>query len=325
MGSSSFQNLESFKTVLEGLSRGEYTNFRPYLHEVIIDDEVDETCIRTYCYCLKLDGNGRPRLNDLIDKTTNYILNYAIPRSSIDKAIKHAHDTGGDTSEIVKLQNQARKLFNHLKNSGEGGELLLFALTESILKLPQLLCKMDLKTSEEMHVQGVDGIHCGVTEDEKKLGLYWGESKVHNYYSEAIDDCMSSISKILLSASASEKPIARDLQLLTRRLDLADEKLQNKLLHFIDSDEEGWNFTEMRGVCLVAFDYENYPRGPSGHSISEIAEQVKESFISWKRSLRRRAKNYKIEQFHMNFFLLPVTSAEEFRRIMQIKIGNQDE
>jgi hypothetical protein len=37
---------------------------------------------------------------------------------------------------------------------------------------------MSLKTSREMHVHGTDGIHARM-EDDGRLALYWGESKLH--------------------------------------------------------------------------------------------------------------------------------------------------
>ncbi|WP_223252149.1 Hachiman antiphage defense system protein HamA [Paracoccus mutanolyticus] len=47
-------------------------------------------------------------------------------------------------------------MFTDLKSSGEGGELLLYLLTERFLGLPQILCKMSLKTSAHYH--GADGV-----------------------------------------------------------------------------------------------------------------------------------------------------------------------
>jgi len=62
----------------------------------------------------------------------------------------------------------------------------MFILAEALLGLPQLLCKMDLKTDPEMHFHGVDGVHCGVGDDGKSLAVYWCESKVHKDISNAL-------------------------------------------------------------------------------------------------------------------------------------------
>ena len=61
-----------------------------------------------------------------------------------------------------------------LERSGEGGELPLYLLLEMLLGLPQLLCKMPLKTSAETHLHGVDGVH-GKLLPSGDLALYWGE------------------------------------------------------------------------------------------------------------------------------------------------------
>ena len=47
--------------------------------------------------------------------------------------------------------------------------MLLYMLVQAFLGLPQLLCKMPLKTSSEMHYHGADGIHIGYDRNTKSL------------------------------------------------------------------------------------------------------------------------------------------------------------
>ena len=60
-------------------------------------------------------------------------------------------------------------------SSGSGG-----ASVESPAQCaPQLIAKMSLKTNPKMPVHGADGVHVRYSKADKRLLLYWGESKVH--------------------------------------------------------------------------------------------------------------------------------------------------
>jgi hypothetical protein len=82
------------------------------------------------------------------------------------------------TEAVTVLVEQARRSFTDLAKTGEGSEMLLFLLAERFLKLPQVLCKMDLKTDSRMHYHGADGVYAGIA-PEGMLKLYWGESKIY--------------------------------------------------------------------------------------------------------------------------------------------------
>jgi hypothetical protein len=99
---------------------------------------------------------------------------YAIPREKIEKA-KARDEKYGQSNALIALFEIAKQTFTHLKNSGEGSELLVFLLAERFLKLPQVLCKMDLKTASGVHFHGCDGVYAQI--DGDKLALYWGGSR----------------------------------------------------------------------------------------------------------------------------------------------------
>jgi hypothetical protein len=76
------------------------------------------------------------------------------------------------TEAIAELVERAKRSFTDLAKTGEGGEMLLFLLAERFLQLPQILCKMDLKTDSRMHYHGADGVYAGVT-SSGTLKLFW--------------------------------------------------------------------------------------------------------------------------------------------------------
>ncbi|NOM41508.1 DUF1837 domain-containing protein, partial [Klebsiella pneumoniae] len=108
----------------------------------------------------------------------NSIVDYAIPRSKLAEA--KARDIRFNSTEAVaELVERAKRSFTDLAKTGEGGEMLLFLLAERFLKLPQILCKMDLKTDSRMHFHGADGVYADVS-PEGTLKLFWGESKIYS-------------------------------------------------------------------------------------------------------------------------------------------------
>ncbi len=77
---------------------------------------------------------------------------------------------------VTALVEQARRSFTDLAKTGEGGEMLLFLLAERFLKLPHILCKMDLKTDTRMHYHGADGVYAECNRSQGVLKPLLGAS-----------------------------------------------------------------------------------------------------------------------------------------------------
>jgi len=163
--------------------RGGSSNIATHLTCLQRDIAIDGTRTKLHCYFLPLDANGRTRVKPLAEFLRDQIIDYAIPRPRIEEAYKLATQTGSMAS-ISKLHESARRLFSHLANTGEGGELLLFAMAEAIFGITQIVCKMSLKTSSSMHYHGSDGVYAEGRADGG-LNLYWGESKVYSSPTDA--------------------------------------------------------------------------------------------------------------------------------------------
>ena len=160
--------------------------------DVVIDGHV----VKIHCHCLTVDANGQVQPQRLAEFMRNAVANYAIPRAKMAKA--RERDFRNNSSDAVAaLHEQAKRSFTDLANTGEGGEMLLFLLAERFLKLPQILCKMDLKTDKRMHYHGADGVYAGVS-DDGILKLFWGESKIYGNPTDAIRDCLASIAPFLV-------------------------------------------------------------------------------------------------------------------------------
>jgi hypothetical protein len=162
----------------------------------------------------------------------NALADYAVPRSQLEKA--RARDIRfKSSSAVAALHRQACSTFTDIENTGEGGEMLLFLLAERFLKLPQVLCKMDLKTDSHMHYHGADGVYAGVT-DDGLLKLYWGESKIYNDATSAIRSCLASLAPFLVQTDSDGSARERDLVLLSDKADLSDPKLTEAFKRYFE-------------------------------------------------------------------------------------------
>jgi hypothetical protein len=278
----------------------------PCCDELVIDGT--RTCCRIHM--VARDANGHVRVDALTKLLARQIVDFCIPRSRMDEANEQLLKTGS-AEELLRLQDEARELFSSLERSGEAGELLLYMLLERMLGLPQLLCKMNLKTSSAMHVHGTDGIH-GRMCDDGTLGLYWGESKLHKTFESAVDDCFRSLAPYLGRDPGARQ---RDLLLLRDHVNVDDERLIDALRrYFVESSPEAAR-VEFRGACLVGFDLDEYP---------DVGDEALVSAVSrWQERVSGRVGRHSLENIEIEFFCIPFPSVDAFRAGVHAALGSR--
>ena len=127
---------------------------------------------------------GQPTIGELIDLLLTYIVPFALTRRECDAVKEQYGKVDADTYDRLRdtIRKDAIELFKkvskRLNRNGEGGELLLYLLTEWVLEAPQIIAKMPLKTNSNMPVHGSDGIHVKLCSTSGKLMFIWGESKL---------------------------------------------------------------------------------------------------------------------------------------------------
>lgn len=307
--------MDALQTALEKLVRDDGDTIYSYFQEIKSDYLIEGTSAACHFHCINLDGNGRPKVDALIQYLVGKIIDYAIPRKKINAAIKYQQETGS-TLKIAKLFTQAMGLFTSLANSGEGGELILFLFAEKFLKLPQIICKMNLKTNPEMHYHGADGVHIGVDKQSQKLCLYWGESKLYSNLTQAIYKCMKSISPLITSSFGDGSAEERDIQLLSDFMNVDDPNLEAALKKFLDPDNPEFNKLEYRGICLVGFDIDDYPTDPNKLNINGLLETFSDKIDSWRDSIKKRIIEESIHGISLHVFLIPFPSVDSFRQTL---------
>lgn len=332
------ETLNQFKKHIPYLLRGE--DFHKSLEcclanifKITLNEEkknINNINTNIYSYCLKPNISKTDYCyEDLARILFNQIIQYTIPKSEIDNAM-----ATGNTSYVLELKEKAkRKYVDYWKNrnqiiksenlegdeslskSGEGGEELLFLLAEQILGLPQALCKMNLKTSGNMHFHGADGIHVGLTEDNSKLALYYSEVKVYKDINPAIKKCLESIAP-LLKREEKEK---QELDLLHSYLDIGNNiELTRKLKEYFNPNRvECREFTDVRGLCLIGFNENKY----DGYDYEQNAKNIMPQVEAWITKFKEEKINNNIKNININVFFIPMTCVDTFRSNFKKKLG----
>lgn len=297
---------------LEKLVRGVPTEIEAYLREVGKQEHINETKADMHIHMLRLDGNNRPRVSDFANFLVTKVIDYCIPASEI--RIAKEKDAKYNTSRYtVALYKKASNLFTDLKNSGEPGELALSVLMQAVLKMPQVLCKMVLKTNADVHYHGADGIYGKYDNDTKKYCLYWGESKLYSDINGALSDCFDSIMSFLIEEGATGTRKGRDMDLFRTCIDFDDPALENAILEYLDPDNVMYLSLEYRGVCLIGYNEDAYP---TDYSLveDEIFTAIRQKINDYKDRIRQRLKKRTpLDTFVIEIFLLPISNVEELR------------
>ena len=262
-------------------------------------------------HILRSMKRGGPRVRGLAKFMMGAIIDYCIPRAKIEAAAK-AYQESGSTRGFANLDSQARELFARVERSGEGGELLLFLLTEAVLGYPQVLCKMNLKTSRNVHFHGADGVYASVDAATQTFRIHWGESKLYRGLNAAIDACMESLSGILEEEGhlgGSE----RDLLLVTDFGELPEGELEDAFVRFLDPDAPEYLSTEFCGVALVGYNASNFPK-----VVDEDVVQLEELGLAadideWRRRIEQRRTENGIDGFRLDLFILPLPDVDDLR------------
>jgi len=253
----------------------------------------------------------------------NAVVDYAIPRSKLADA-KARDNRFNSTEAVAELVERAKRSFTDLGNTGEGGEMLLFLLAERFLKLPQILCKMDLKTDTRMHYHGADGVYAGVT-PEGILKLYWGESKIYGDASAAIRACLNSLAPFLVEPEQEEAERERDLILLSDKADLSNPAITDALKKYFDKSSVMSKRVQYCGAALVGFDAPFYPKGDAKAVAEEIAKASRTALTGWCNSIGAWLKLEKLDQIEIEMFCVPLPSAEGFRAAFLKAMGIKEQ
>lgn len=304
---------------LEELLRSNSDALDTHLECVSKDFPVEGTSTILHGHFIIVDQNGHDRMDRLAEAMRARITDYAIPRDKFREAqLKDLQS--GTGQNVTYLHEEAKRLFTDLKNSGEGGELLLFMIAENILKYPQILCKMSLKTDSRDHFKGSDGVYVSV-DDDSNLLLHWGESKIYNDIQDSIRDCLKSLAPFLLGPEEGDAERENDLLLLNTYANINDTKILNGLKNYLDKNHPQNRKLKYCGIALAGFTHDCYKAEPLELTIQKITEKIKAEVAAWAERVKGRVDAEKLQRFDIHFFCVAIPSSEKFREIFRQKLG----
>ena len=307
--------LNDFKSILAG-DPGELD---VHLELVERDIGIKPIRIKVHCHCLVKDGNNRFNIGRLAEFMRNSVADYAIPRSKLEEARARDHNFHS-SSAVSALHNEACATFTNLAKTGEGGEMLLFLLAERFLELPQVLCKMSLKTDARMHYHGADGVYAGISESGM-LKLYWGESKMYANAKRAIRDCLASLAPFLIEEEHENAGRERDLNLLSDRADLNDPNLTAAFKKYFDPTSSVSNRVEYCGIALIAFDADIYETKNPLEVEMNVVDKAKKEVHDLLSTVETRTVTEKLDTFEIHFLFVPFPSVADFRKKFLMSLG----
>lgn len=270
------------------------------------------------CFHYVMLRDGAPCFPELLNLMIERIPYFCLTRKD-RKGFADKYDVKKDFGHMVRMLEKAKKLLirsdGSVKTLGEPGEMILFLLMEGVLKAPQMACKMFLKTSEEMPIHGADGTHLKYDAATDTMTVYWGESKLYQQLSSALDKVCESITEFRTN-KGGKTPRDRDVSILCDHMNVDDPATKDAIAKYFDPYEP--QFMNMREVfsCFVGFDFRYF------HKLKKVAKDKAEAEFK-KEYLARvgeactlfedRIKTNNMHTLRFHFFLIPFESVEQFR------------
>ncbi|MDD2774662.1 MAG: DUF1837 domain-containing protein [Gallionella sp.] len=272
-------------------------------------DSINGITATTRLHHLKFDGNGKPMISALAETLYEHIIEYCISTQNRPSPLT--------PKDATKLTREARNLFIHPESTeddpdqtGEAGEALLYFLLESVLGVPQIVAKMELKTNKNDEVKGSDGIHMCWNESEQLVDLYFGEAKLYQNMDAAITSMLKSV------ASFHEKNMCRhEFKLATKHFKYANPRVQEAVKDLLGSGVPSGG-VRINHACLVGYNWDEYKNStllPISQLTSEFREKYKIDSPRIHKSLQSKFDKFERKHLRFEIFFLPFPTVQEFR------------
>jgi hypothetical protein len=263
---------------------------------------------------------GKPAIDALIEALKLEIPAFCTTKQERAKALAQDREGRWDTFETQMLIDKARRLFIKAtakkKDSGEGGELLLFAFIEHYLGAPIILSKMRLKTNTQMPVHGADGVHARWDSEGNRLVVIFGESKVHATIHGALKAAADSIGSFVADVNGRK---TYELELTTTHIDLDgfSEEYKDELIRYLHpfATEEGTRRHERFAILLAytSSGYAKLDKVKAAEAEKAFVADYTEKLLPALRLAKKHLGEAGVELETVDLFVLPLPDAQVFR------------
>jgi len=266
-------------------------------------------------------------MEDFVELLSTKLIAFCLPRKEIrstqERWVKLT--TQKQVEDAVRLHNRALDLFKRANRAtnrnGEFGEVIAYLLIESVLRAPQLVAKMSLKTNSQMPVHGSDGIHFRLETPGGELRLFWGESKCYQSVEQAIMRAAESVAENL-----EHEKMSHELFLIEQHADLDDfpVELKEAILEFLDPYSEKSNLRLDTSVMLIAFDFDAYAKAegaPPANAEAVFARHLAAELPILAARIDAALDHHAVPAHDLHVFFMPVPSITDMRDRFQSRIG----
>ncbi|WP_246523940.1 HamA C-terminal domain-containing protein [Neoroseomonas eburnea] len=298
----------------------------PRLRTIVNRSSSGRSDVSVHAHYVAFRG-GRPTVEDFVDILVTKLVGFCLPRRELRKAQERwvGMPAAKVMEDAVRLHRRAVDLFKkanrETNRNGEFGEVITYLLIESVLRAPQLVAKMSLKTNSQMPVHGSDGIHFRLEDSAGALRLLWGESKCYQSVGDAIMKAAESVAE-----NVENDKMAHELFLIEQHADLDGfpEELSAAILDFLDPYNEKSNQRLDTSVMLIAFDFDAFAKleGVAPDKMEAVfAEHLENALPDLKARIDAALEKHAVPVHDLHVFFLPVPSVAAMRERFQTQIG----
>jgi hypothetical protein len=263
----------------------------------------------THLHYIRFDGNGEILLGGLAELMYQHAIDYCI--SARDRP------TSLTAPEAARLTKEARKLFIHPPASvedpdqtGEAGEMLLYLLMETILKAPQVVAKMELKTNPSLEINGSDGIHMAWNEADSIVDVYFGESKIYQDLGGAMSAALKSIDAF------HEKDLCRhEFLMVTKHFKHSNSKVRDAVGELL-TDGVPSSGVRINHACLIGFNWKDYTdifSCPGSSRLDELKAKYANDAQRILSICETKLASFKNKHVRLAVFFMPFRNVQELR------------
>lgn len=177
-------------------------------------------------------SEDKPKIEACGEFLWHQCMYYALPRK---RRLEYEAAIATDFSIVGRVHQAVRDVFitfnaDYPSRASELGEVLAYCVTQQHLTAAQVAAKMALKTSANMPVHGLDGIHAAF--ENGAMTLYFLESKLAGSANSGVKDYASSAAGFL----ANRQQYLREYQLVSDlgHLDSLVGRAREEALEFFD-------------------------------------------------------------------------------------------
>ena len=259
-----------------------------------------------------------------------------LPDGLVEKLHEMLPDYVYNTKEIATMgERKAALTANHFfgqkdpKADGKYGELLLFALVESVLGCKMVAHKLRSLSNFRDQVKGGDGIFLGnyqIFDGRTEAAYLIGESKIMGQYSAALADALDSVNRF---CGDSNSPEFRKTELIVakEKLFLDDAVDIDELYDRLTPTSELYKSQILVHPILIMYDdttMKNCERDNSAtrddleSSIRKGISNNREHIINF---IKSKVATYpEVAKVYVDFFLVPSNDVNKFRDTMYYHI-----